>query len=153
VAQNKGLILGSLGGGSTLCCCGGGGGGGISCSPCNIPTSNLTVSWTNPLTGNGSTGLTYNPGGSPTWTSGCADDGLLFELLCNAGNIELRAIYFTSGSCPTGTQAYCSNLLGVGSQLILSSYTCSPFSLTFTNTGVSCPTLYGDGNTQFVVTV
>jgi hypothetical protein len=48
------------------------GGGVTTCSPCSIPNENLTLSWTNPLSGNGSATMTYAPGISPTWTTGCA---------------------------------------------------------------------------------
>jgi hypothetical protein len=123
------------------------------CSPCPIPEENLTLSWTNLIGGNGSTTMTYSSTPSKSWTTGCCDGGIFFQLLCTSGGIELRAYYFTSGSCPTGTTAYCSNLLGSPNALTLSSHTCgSGFSLTFSVTSTGCPTLFGDGNTQFAVT-
>ncbi len=123
------------------------------CSPCSIPEENLTVSWTNLIGGNGSATMTYSSTPSNNWKTGCCDGGLYFELLCTAGTIELRAYFFTSGSCPTGTTEYCSNLESSPLELTLSSHTCTPFSLTFSVSGSDCPTLYGDGNTQFTVTV
>ena len=129
----------------------GGEGTGTTCEPCTIPNEDLTLSWTNLLSGNGSTSLTYNPSG-PIWESGCADEGLMFLLQCTSGSTELRAIYFTSGECPSGDTNYCSNLRSEGQSLTLASSTCSPFSLTFTVTESGCPALYGDGNTQFILT-
>jgi hypothetical protein len=129
-----------------------GGSSGIPCSPCSLPTSNLTVSWTNPILGNGSATMTYTA--SPeSWTTGCCDGGIYFQLFCTGSSIELRAYFFTSGSCPTGTTSYCSNLGSAPLQLTLSNHTCSPLSLTFTVNGTDCPTLFSDGNTRFTVTV
>jgi hypothetical protein len=87
------------------------------------------------------------------WTTDCCDGGIYFELLCTGSNIELRAYFFTSGSCPTGTTSYCSNLGSAPLQLTLSSHSCSPLSLTFTVNSTDCPTLFSDGNTAFAVTV
>ena len=131
----------------------GSGTGFTSCGPCNIPNEDLTVSWTNLISGDGSTTLTWNglTGGAARWTSGCADEGLLFELQCTGGGMELRAIFFVEGECPTGTPSYCSNLQAAPLALTLESYTCSPFSATFGVDGTDCPTLFGDGNTHFFV--
>lgn len=125
----------------------------LTCSPCNIPEANLTLSWVNSLSGNGSTTLVYSP--SPaSWASGCSghNDALLFKLLCTGGDIELRAIYFTAGSCPSGTQQYCSNLRVSPYTMPISSYTCSPFSITWSPVSSGCPALVSSGYTQFVVT-
>jgi hypothetical protein len=135
---------------------GGTGSQSFACSPCAIPNQNLTISWVNPLAGNGSDTLVYNATG-PSWATGCSGGAgvgnqLLFKLFCTGGQIELRVYYFVSGSCPTGQSNYCSNLRTQGSQLVLSHYTCgSGFTLTFTSTTQSCPTLSGSGFTSFVV--
>jgi hypothetical protein len=128
-------------------------GGGLitTCSPCDIPNEDLTITWTNALTGGGVATLHYDTSTGWTTTS-CVDGGLLFHLGCGVGGIELRAIYFIDGSCPSGTQQYCSNLQVAPLTLTPSAYTCSPFSLTFTIDELGCPALFGDGNTQFVVT-
>ncbi len=124
------------------------------CSPCAIPEENLTLSWTNLIGGNGSATMTYSSTPSKSWTTGCCDGGLYFTLACAGGTIELRAYFFTSGSCPTGTTGYCSNLEAAPLELTLTSHTCgSGFSLTFTCTSSGCPALFGDGNTQFVATL
>jgi hypothetical protein len=125
-------------------------GGMLTCSPCGIPAQNLTISWTNPISGNGSTILTYTPTPA-SWTSGCSG-GLLYTLLCNTGQVEFRVIYFTTGSCPTGTQQYCSNLRATPFALILSTYTCSPFSMTFLSRSSGCPTITNSGYTRFTIT-
>ena len=131
----------------------GGAGGVVPCSPCAIPASDLTISWTNILSGNGSDTLVYTGGASPIWQTGCSGDGdaVIFRLGCASGSIELRVYYFTSGSCPTGESSYCSNLLSSPRGLTLSSHDCSPFSLTFT-CGAACSVLQGAGYTSFTVT-
>lgn len=126
-------------------------GGSLACSPCNIPAQNLTLSWVNSINGNGSTTLTY-ASGPMTWTSGCSN-GLLYKLVCTGGLVELRVIYFTTGSCPAGTQQYCSNLRAMPYGLTLSSYTCEPFSMTFLSTSPGCVATSGGGYTQFTITL
>ena len=120
------------------------------CSPCGIPNEDLTLSWTNILHGNGSVTLVYGGG---VWASAtCEDDNLLFVLECDGGTIELRAIFFTGGHCPTGDQEYCSNLRSPPLQIPLIDHTCSPFSVTFEVTETGCGALFGDGNTNFAIT-
>ena len=125
------------------------GGGGTLCSPCTIPNSDLTLSWTNILTGDGSTTLTYSGG---VWASGCVDDGLTFQLSCTLGSIELRAIFWTGEDC-TGESNYCSNLRSSPLTLTQTGFTCSPFSVTFTVGEDGCNELYSVGNTTFTVTL
>lgn len=125
--------------------------GSLACSPCSIPAQNLTLSWVNAILGNGSTPLIYTATPA-SWTSGCAN-GLLYKLLCTGGEVELRVIYFTTGSCPTGTQQYCSNLRVTPYGLTLSSYTCSPFSMTFLPKSAACPAITSSGYTQFTITL
>jgi PEGA domain len=131
-------------------CCGNAGNCfAASCVPCNIPKADLTIAWTNVLTGNGSATLKFD--GVATWASGCVDNGLQFKLVCGGGGIELRAYFFIDGICPTGQSGYCTNVGGPNLSLVLSSSTCSPFSLTFQCTELGCPSIYAAGNTQFVV--
>jgi len=127
--------------------------GSLTCSPCSIPEQNLTLSWVNLISGNGSTSLVYSNTGPPvSWTSACTN-GLLYKLLCTGGEVEFRVIYFTAGSCPSGTQQYCSNLRVTPFGLTLSSYTCSPFSMTFLSKSAACPAITGSGYTQFTITL
>jgi hypothetical protein len=128
------------------------GGGSVPCSPCNIPAENLTISWTNPLSGDGSATMIYNSG-TELWTTGCVDGGFQFRLGCNAGTLELRAIFFTGGGCPNGTSNFCSNLRSAPLTLTFSTHTCSPFSLAYTVAESGCPALFSPGNTQFVITL
>jgi hypothetical protein len=128
------------------------GGGTLPCSPCNIPKHNLTLSWINSLIGNGSATLTYTHAPA-SWTSGCSH-GLQFKLLCTGGQVELRVIYWTSGACPgPGQIQYCSNLRAMPFGLTISSYTCSPFSVTFLTTSGGCPAITSSGYTQFTITL
>jgi hypothetical protein len=129
------------------------GGGSVSCTPCSIPTTNLTVSWVNILSGNGSDTLVYSSGGSPIWKSACSGPGgqNIFNLECASGVITLQVFYFSSGSCPSGSSSSCSNALASPHQLVLSSSTCSPFSVTFT-CGAACSFLDAAGFTSFTIT-
>jgi hypothetical protein len=125
------------------------------CLPCPLPRKDLQISWVNALGANGSDTLSYDPYGGG-WATGCsggvgAGNQLIFKLSCTNGSIELRAYYFLSGNCPNGESAYCSNLLPVGSQLVLSSSNCAPLSLEFNVTPTACPELSGSGFTQFTV--
>ena len=129
-----------------------GGSSGLACSPCTLPRTNLTVSWVNPIAGNGSTTLVYTSDDGVSWQSACSL-GLLYQLYCNSSQIEFRVVYFVTGSCPTGRSAYCSNLQSAPLRLTLVSYTCSPFSLTFQTTSSSCPALVNGGFETFDVTL
>jgi hypothetical protein len=139
--------VGGSGGGCGCC-----GGGGITCSPCNIPSANLTLSWVNLGSGNGSTTLVFSSS-LTQWATGCFD-GVNAAVTCTGGAIEFQVFYYVVGVCPTGTSNYCSNLRSAPGSIPLASYTCSPFSLTFKLDigGTDCPTLSGFGFTEFVVT-
>ena len=126
--------------------------GGISCEPCIIPNEDLTVSWVNLLTGDGSAMMSYTLS-PPAWIASCFDGGLLFKLDCNGSNIELRIIFFVAGDCPTGESNFCTSLGAPPLALMLSSYTCSPFSMTFTVGEDECPAVYGAGTTQITITL
>ena len=126
--------------------------GSITCAPCDIPTEDLTISWTNLLSGNGSAPMNYATGLN-AWTTECVDSGLQFRLSCTAGEIELRVFFFVTGFCPTGQSDFCSSRRSAPLALVPSGYTCSPFSLTFAVTEAGCPTIYEIGNTQFVITL
>jgi hypothetical protein len=133
------------------------GGGGITCSPCTLPTTDLTLSWVNPIYGDGSVPIVYNGDpSSPAWANtGCSGalGELVFQLACVDGSLNLKVVYFTGGACPTGTTSFCQTGGSSGHQLTLASYTCSPLSVTFDSTLSSCPALTNNGYTQFVVTL
>ncbi len=123
---------------------------GYPCGQCLIPLTNLTVSWANPILGNGTATLVYS--GTPTtqWISSCTNQ-LLFELLCTQGVVEFRVYYFLSGSCPNGQSQYCSTIRSIPYKLTQTSLTCSPFLLNCTITSASCPNLAAFGYTGFTV--
>lgn len=155
MAQNKGLSLGGMG---SPCCCGGGT-PSCTCSPCAIPEQNLTISWVNPLAGNGSDTLVYGGSCSNGWTTGCSGGAgtgnqLIFQLTCVGGATVLKVIYFTSGSCPTGQRASCANNQSSPFTLTLASHTCgSGFTLVFTVSNSGCPAVAGSGYTSFTITL
>jgi hypothetical protein len=120
----------------------------LACSPCNIPKNNLTVSWVNPIIGNGSTTLTYTA--PDTWISGCTN-GLIYQLSCLANVLVFKACYHSGAGC-TGTQTCCSSSGTAPFTLLLSTYTCTPFSLTYATSSTGCPTLFSSGYTSFTVT-
>ena len=126
--------------------------GSTLCLPCSIPDEDLIVSWVNLLSGDGLATMTYTSGPS-AWTASCVDDGLIFKLGCNSGNIELRVTFFVAGDCPDGESNVCSNFGVPPFAFTLSSYICSPFSLTFAVSEDGCPAVYGAGNTQITVTL
>jgi len=131
-----------------------GGGGTVGCYPCGIPLTDLTLSWTNLLTGPGSTLLTYTTPPN-IWSTGCVD-GQLYELVCNSGQLDLIITYFISGFCPTGQRVSCSTQNVYPFSLPMTSYTCSPFSVTFGVIGngftTGCPEVEAPGYTTFTVT-
>jgi hypothetical protein len=111
----------------------------------------LTVSWFNSIIGDGSTTLHFaNPS---TWISSCANQ-LLYQLICNAGQIEFSTIYFITGSCPTGQQNFCSTRGANPLKLAQTGLTCGDaFMLTCDVTGAGCPVLFGNGYSGFAVNV
>ena len=136
---------------------GGNGGQSFVCSPCIIPTGDLTISWVNPLTGNGSDTMVYSPAG-PTWPPAARRrryrESVAVQTVLHGGFGELRVFFFVAGACPDGETEYCSNLQSQGSQLILTSYVCGGgFTLTFTLTELLCPAVSSSGFTGFIITL
>ncbi len=121
---------------------------GFACGPCRIPQANLTLSWTNTIIGPGSTPLIYSA--PRNWTSACTHN-LLYDLICTVTQVELRVNYFLTGTCPTGTGNYCSNIRSSPFALTQTGLTCGPsFLLTCTCAG-ACPVLNSNGYTSFTV--
>jgi hypothetical protein len=123
------------------------------CQPCEIPRQDLTVSWVNPIFGNGQARLVFNASG-PSWSTGCSGVGNdnIFTLACLSGQIEFRVVYFLAGVCPTGQSAFCSNLLPPNFQLVFASHVCDPLSLVFTVGEFGCPGAWALGYQSFTVT-
>ena len=129
------------------------GGSRYPCGSCTIPMKDLTVSWKNPIVGDGSTALAYS--GSPTtvWKSACTNE-LLYQLSCVQNQIEFRVTYFLSGSCPTGQSQYASTLRTAPYELTQTGLVCGPgFLLTASVTAASCPVLAAYGYVNFTVSV
>jgi hypothetical protein len=134
---------------------------GITCSPCSIPLTKFTVSWTNVLFGNGSATLVWNGISTPAgaeWISDCVGSGNIIKLTftCNGGNLSLSAQFWTSGSCAFGgTSDTCATGRPSPNGLPLVSTTCSPFSADFSCPGTgpnACSVLQAGGYTGFTVT-
>jgi len=124
--------------------------GTLSCSPCDIPADNLTLSWTNIISGPGSTTLIYSSVGGGQWTTGCVNN-LIYNLICTGGQVDFQVIYFISGTCPTGQRNQCTSLATSPFGLTLVSHTCSPFSMTWT-TVPNCPNVEAAGYINFTIT-
>jgi hypothetical protein len=122
--------------------------GDIPCMPCDIPASNLTLSWTDTGAG-GSVTLTFNAAG-PSWqVTGVSRTGgqFNFTVQCFAvGPVtELDITRFDfDGVTGTWEQTYRQTVeLGLG--------TCAPFHLTYTLTNAADPTLWNDGFRSFTL--
>ena len=120
----------------------------LPCAPCPIPRKNLTVSWTNPLFGDGSAPLLVS---GSAWSSGCVN-GLLYSLACRGVAIEFAVTYYLSGTCPTGQSQSCTSLQSNPLALVLKNYSCQPFMLNYQVTDASCPVLMNNGYTSFTIT-
>lgn len=119
------------------------------CGACAIPKRNLTVTWHNGIIGDGSTPLIFTA--PSTWISACSNQ-LLYQILCNAGAIEFRVIYFITGACPSGQSQFCSTLGNNPLKLIRDSLVCGPnFDMEVSLTNASCPNLWGNAYTGFSV--
>lgn len=142
--------VGGTGGGCGCC-----GAPNVNCGTCNVPSSNLTLAWVNPLLGNGSVTLTYSA--TPlNWSSGCtalAGSSTQFEAVvtCTGNAIKLDITIFASPGC-TGASTLCGSDQASPNGLLLGSHTCSPLSFTWTtDASNNCPSLFGPGYTSFTV--
>jgi hypothetical protein len=87
------------------------------CLPCMIPDQDLLISWTNTKSGPGSIALPLS-GTNQQFprASGCDPNGLMYSLACTAGQVELRAEYWSTGECPMPPSTdFCGNLHDVTS--------------------------------------
>jgi hypothetical protein len=127
------------------------GGGTSPCSPCNIPKTDLTLSWNNLLTGAGSTTLFYTTL-PDKWNSSClaaGADSLQYGFSCQAGAFSFGVtIYFTPGC--SGSFTGCSNPSAFGFSEV--SHTCSPFSVTYSVNPATCALISSAGYTDFTIT-
>jgi hypothetical protein len=125
------------------------GGALLACTPCSIPRRNLTLSWTNPLLGAGSTTLAFAPPGQ--WNSPCVNR-LLFQLSCTGGSVRLAVTYFVSGDCPGGQSQSCVSPGLTPFAITLDSFSCNPLLLHYTVGNTGCPALWDEGYTAFTIT-
>lgn len=120
------------------------------CGGCDIPDSNLTVTWHNGVTGDGSAPLVFN--GINSWKSACSGGGFnqrIFSVGCNSGAVEFRVTSFISGTCPDGITVFCSTF---GGTLTRTSLTCgSGFLMEVSVNDHSCPDLFENGYTGFTI--
>lgn len=131
------------------CCCA----AVVPCGSCDIPAQDLTLSWTNPITGPGSTTLTYQTTPSTAWVAECVDQ-LIFTLNCQGGTPAFRVDYFLSGTCPTGLSSFCSTGGGAGHKLDGGTVTCgASFLWTITVNSTDCPNLATFGYTSFTISI
>ena len=131
--------------GSDCGCCA----SGLTCSPCDIPLRDLTVTWTNSIIGTGSVTMVFD--GVNQWNSACTNQ-LLYSLTCATGAIKFSVTYFVSGSCPTGQRQSCVSPGASPQALTLASYTCSgPFQLNYTCAFADCSVLAGNGYSAFTI--
>lgn len=118
------------------------------CSPCPIPSRDLTVSWIGGPDDGGSTPLVYRAPNQ--WSSACANQ-LLYSLSCPGGSVQFTATYFLSGGCPGGQAYSCSSRGDAPPALLLDSYSCRPFFLRYTVSESGCPALAENGITAFAI--
>ncbi len=119
---------------------------GLSCTPCDIPYTNLSLAYVNALVGSSSTAMTWNglTGLLAAWSTTCLLAGSTrITLLCIAGINTLEVLTYSGGAC-TGLVEVC-DLAPVSS-------TCSPLSLAFTVNALVCPGAYTNGWRSFTVT-
>lgn len=129
----------------TLSCCG----GAMPCSPCAIPEKNLTVEWDFPafpgaaFVGTGSAPLIYTAGASYPWLTNCVANGTATG--CSYTNVPSSiGIAFKCGpstfsfsyNTTCSFDQFCGQItytFPASGSWTLTSYTCSPFSMTWTN--------------------
>jgi hypothetical protein len=141
-----------------------GGAGGppmLLCGTCNVPATNLTLSYVNSLDGNGSCTLTYDSV-HHTWTSPCLTTigtvtiagGIKWVLTCSSPNLILT---MTSGNstCTTTSASCASNGTPGVNKLRLVSLTCgAPFTAVYDcgASGADCVAFSGPGFTTLTIT-
>jgi hypothetical protein len=119
------------------------------CGACQVPQANLTLSWTNAISGPGSTTLDFQS--CILWNTGCVNQ-LLFELQCLSGVLIFTVIFFISGSCPTGQHRQCASNGGAGGKLDSVMQTCGAgFLWELSVNGTDCPGVFAGGYTSFTI--
>jgi len=124
----------------------------VPCGGCQLPKTNLTVSWTNTILGPFSKPLIYDAP-SKSWASECHNQ-MIARLSCVDGLMNFRVSLFTTGGCPTGTSATCQSPGAAPLSLTPDpASTCEPLFLRYIPGSGGCPTLASRGYTSFTVTL
>lgn len=140
-------------------CCGCGGSPVATCAPCNIPEVTLTIAWT--FTYTTTNGLTFGPGSTtlpwnspyPNWDKGCTALGSCsasFQFNCQYLGGALQwyiSLWTASTTCTTDVNGDNNGGVswdnsGVPQPWTLTSYTCSPFAMTWTNSSSETVTVH-----------
>jgi hypothetical protein len=119
------------------------------CGQCPVPQVDMTVAWTNPITGDGSTTMKFSGG---FWQSECSNN-VIYEMSCANTQMEFRVRYFTVGPCPTGQSERCSNLAPAPFKLIQTTLRCGYNFEMDLACDAACPALQLAGFRTFKVTV
>ena len=124
---------------------------GVDCGGCPIPARNLTLTWTNSLSGGGSTTLVFD--GVDVWESACIGTNKRYRFECIDGVPSLKASYFSGGDCPGGASTSCQS----PTTLPPVSQICTPFLFSFKTYNVSpfinyCPAFSSLGFILFTIT-
>ncbi len=125
----------------------------VSCGTCEIPATNLTLTWHNNIS-DGTAVLVYTP--PSIWISSCT--GLTgqttFRLLCNVGGIaEFQVIRYITGACPSGTPAACTTSGSNPNRIITNSRTCgAAFNWDMSITATSCVAEWANAYTGYTIT-
>jgi hypothetical protein len=107
-------------------CCGCGG-GTVPCAPCDLPETDLTLSWSGSLIGSGSYTFTYTPGTPPTWVYDPAAYTIAFCAV--ADSLSLACDF---GGSIMGLNLYQAGVLICTFSFSAPTYTCSPLSVSET---------------------
>lgn len=120
------------------------GGSSVVCGTCAIPAPNLTVFWTNILTGNGSATLVWN--GVSKWQSACIASSYIYDLACVSG-----VLTFSVSNC-SGV-LICDTAHANPNRINTVSLTCgASFDWKMSISSASCSTLAMNGFTNYEVT-
>jgi hypothetical protein len=119
------------------------------CGACQIPERNLTLSWTNPISGPGSTTLNFQS--CILWNTPCVNQNQ-YKLECAGGVLKFTVTYQLSGACPGGLQSTCVTSGTAGHKLDPGTPACGAgFLWAITVNGTDCPALFTSGFTSFTI--
>lgn len=120
----------------------------VTCSGCEIPKTDLTLTTTNSLSGVHSVPLAFD--GVDAWETGCTNQ-IIFRLACAGGVRTFGASHFVGGSCPSGSRVTCTGGVSSPSGLTLTTSSCSPLLLEYS--AAACASLAAQGYTKLAITL